>query len=486
LLFNSYQFIFAFLPITFFVYFYLNHKRLTEASKGFLVFSSLFFYSWWNITYLPIILSSMLFNYVIGNSLNSEKGRHRFSKKSLLIFGIVSNLVLLGYFKYTDFLINNINIFSNGNIPTLDLALPLAISFFTFQQISYLVDSYRQETAEYDFLNYALFVTFFPQLIAGPIVHHKEMMPQFAKTKNKVKNYKNIAMGLFIFSIGLFKKVVIADTFAVWATVGFDIATTLNLFEAWATSLSYTFQLYFDFSGYTDMAIGVALLFNIQLPVNFNSPYKATNIQDFWRRWHITLSRFLKDYIYIPLGGNRKGELKTYINLLATFIIGGIWHGAGWTFVFWGFLHGFALVVHRTWSKLGFKLWTWLGWLVTFNFINIAWVFFRAKEWKDALKVLGSMFSLDNIVLPNYLSLKLAFLSNYGVEFGGFVQNIRSKNEIILWLILIIPFLLIFKNTIELTKNMKFNNLTIGVLIIIFYMSILRLNNVSEFLYFNF
>lgn len=307
MLFNSYEFIFVFLPITFFIYFYLNHKRLTEASKGFLVFSSLFFYSWWNIAYLPIILSSMLFNYIIGNSLNNEEGHHRFSKKSILIFGIVSNIALLGYFKYTDFMIDNFNLLSNSNLPTLDLALPLAISFFTFQQISYLVDSYRQETKEYDFLNYALFVTFFPQLIAGPIVHHKEMMPQFAKTRNKVKNYTNIAMGLFIFFIGLFKKVVIADTFSVWATTGFDTATTLSLFEAWATSLSYTFQLYFDFSGYTDMAIGLALLFNIRLPINFHSPYKATDIQDFWRRWHITLSRFLKDYVYVPLGGNRGG-----------------------------------------------------------------------------------------------------------------------------------------------------------------------------------
>ena len=295
---------------------------MTTASKGFLVFASLFFYSWWNILYLPIILSSMLFNFIIGNSLNDTKNpkKIKFNKKSILSFGIVSNIALLGYFKYSDFFIANFNLATSSHIELLNLALPLAISFFTFQQISYLVDSYRQETKEYDFLSYTLFVTFFPQLIAGPIVHHKEMMPQFANTRNKVKNYKNIAMGLFIFSIGLFKKVVIADTFAVWATAGFDAATTLNLFEAWATSLSYTFQLYFDFSGYTDMAIGAALLFNIKLPINFNSPYKSTNIQDFWRRWHITLSRFLKDYIYIPLGGNRKGEFKTYNNLMGTWL----------------------------------------------------------------------------------------------------------------------------------------------------------------------
>ena len=487
LLFNSYEFIFAFLPITFFIYFYLNHKRLTEASKGFLVFSSLFFYSWWNIAYLPIILTSMLFNYVVGTSLNKEQkeGHHRFSKKALLAFGVVSNIALLGYFKYMDFFIENINLLSGADIPLLHLALPLAISFFTFQQVAYLVDSYRGETKEYDFLNYSLFVTFFPQLIAGPIVHHKEMMPQFAKVRNKVKNYRNIAMGLFIFSIGLFKKVIIADTFAVWATAGFDTATTLNLFEAWATSLSYTFQLYFDFSGYTDMAIGLALLFNIRLPINFNSPYKATDIQDFWRRWHITLSRFLKDYVYIPLGGNRKGEFRTYNNLLGTFIIGGIWHGAGWTFVFWGFLHGIALVIHRTWSKLGFKLWTWLAWLITFNFINIAWVFFRAKEWDDAVKVLGSMFSLDNIVLHKKLETVLSSLSNYGIEFG-IMFGVQGTSFVSVWLVVILLLVLFAKNSIQLLDNLKQNTFYAFITALLFVIALFDMNKISEFLYFNF
>ncbi len=457
MLFNSYEFIFIFLPITFFIYFYLNHKRLTEVSKGFLLFSSLFFYSWWNITYLPIILSSLLFNYIVGNSLNNDDGYYKFSKKSILIFGIISNIALLSYFKYTDFMIDNFNLLTDANVPTLDLALPLAISFFTFQQISYLVDSYRRETKEYDFLNYALFVTFFPQLIAGPIVHHKEMMPQFMKIRNKVKNYKNIAMGLFIFSIGLFKKVVIADTFVIWAINGFDVATTLNIFEAWATSLSYTFQLYFDFSGYTDMAIGLALLFNIKLPINFNSPYKATNIQDFWRRWHITLSRFLKDYIYIPLGGNRKGNFRIYNNLLATFIIGGIWHGAGWTFVFWGFLHGIALVVHRIWQNIGFQLYSIIAWFITFNFINIAWVFFRAKEWDDAIKILTGMFNISQITLPtlelNIVEICIVILSII-ILFGlKNLNNFRIKNmyEILLLVILnIFTFLYMHYNNSDI------------------------------------
>jgi len=393
LLFNSYEFIFLFLPITFFVYFYLNTKRLTEAGKAFLVFASLVFYAWWNVKYLPLILISMLVNYAVGRELSRHRANHRtYSPKKLLAAGIVFNLALLGYYKYSDFFIENVNRVLDAHIPLLHLALPLAISFYTFQQIAYLVDSYRNETKEYDFLNYAVFVTFFPQLIAGPIVHHAEMMPQFAKLRNKVKNYYNIALGLFVFSMGLFKKVVIADSFAVWATQGFDVAKELNMLEAWVASLSYTFQLYFDFSGYTDMAIGAALLFNIKLPMNFFSPYKAVSIQDFWRRWHITLSRFLKDYLYIPLGGNRNGKIRTYFNLFLTFLLGGIWHGAGWTFVVWGALHGGALVVHRIWQQAGMRMPKILGWFLTFHFINIAWVFFRANSFHDAKKVLKGMF----------------------------------------------------------------------------------------------
>jgi len=461
MLFNSYEFIFLFLPLTWFIYFYLNSKKLTELSKGFLVFSSIFFYSWWNIAYLPLILISMLFNYTLGSSL--AKNSNSKYRKQILVFGIVANLLLLGYFKYADFFIENINLLTGTHINLLHLALPLAISFFTFQQISYLVDSYRQETKEYDFLNYALFVTFFPQLIAGPIVHHKEMMPQFARMRNRVKNYHNIAMGLFIFSMGLFKKVVIADTFATWATNGFDVAEKLNLIEAWVTSLSYTFQLYFDFSGYTDMAIGAALLFNIKLPINFNSPYKAVDIQDFWRRWHITLSRFLRDYIYIPLGGNRKGKFRTYSNLMATFILGGLWHGAGWTFIFWGFLHGLALVIHRVWKELGFNMNKLLAWFITFNFINISWVFFRAKEWDDALKILNAMFSLDYVVTVNPIKLLVVLI--------GFITVLSLKNSI--------SYL---NNKFIYTKK-----IAIFVALIFFIsVTILEIRSASEFLYFQF
>jgi len=478
LLFNSYEFIFFFLPLTFFIYFYLNSKRLTEASKAFLVLASLFFYSWWNIVYLPLILVSMLFNYTVGRELAQHTHKKRaYSSKKLLGVGIVFNLGLLGYFKYSDFFIMNLNRVFDGDISLLNLALPLAISFYTFQQIAYLVDSYRNETKEYDFLNYAVFVTFFPQLIAGPIVHHSEMMPQFAQIKNKVKNYHNIALGLFIFSMGLFKKVVIADSFAVWATQGFDVAQTLNLLEAWITSLSYTFQLYFDFSGYTDMAIGIALLFNIKLPVNFNSPYKATSIQDFWRRWHITLSRFLKDYIYIPLGGNRKSEVRTYTNLFATFVLGGIWHGAGWTFVLWGILHGLALVVHRVWTKIGFTLPTVLAWFITFNFINITWVFFRATSFESAIKVLKGMFT-GALVVPDSIASNLELTMEW-------TKLYRHEPYMYLWMISAFMVVLAIPNSMQWMKKFKLN-LFYLILTVLFFLSIFLLHRKSEFIYFNF
>ena len=344
MLFNSYSFIFIFLPLTFLIYFLLNSKGLYFYSKTFIALASLVFYSWWNIIYLPLLLLSITFNFTIGIML-SNKTEKNYKKKLLLVLGIITNLLLLGYFKYMDFFIENYNSITDSNFPLLEITLPLAISFFTFQQISYLVDSYKGFTKEYKFIDYTIFVTFFPQLIAGPIVHHKEMMPQFSDNKNKTINFQNISMGLFIFSIGLFKKVVIADSFSSYVSNGFDIQEKLTFIEAWITSLSYTFQLYYDFSGYTDMAIGLALLFNIKLPINFNSPYKATNIQDFWRRWHMTLSRFLKDYIYIPLGGNKGKDLTIYTNLLITFLLAGIWHGAGWTFVLWGLFHALAMII---------------------------------------------------------------------------------------------------------------------------------------------
>lgn len=491
MLFNSYEFIFAFLPIAFGVYFFLLGKRLVLGAKVFLVAASLFFYSWWNVAYLPIILGSVLFNYVVGSRLSKGESRRTGYKKSLLVFGIAANLVLLGYFKYADFFIINFNAVSGSQVGLLHLTLPLAISFVTFQQIAFLVDSYKGYAKENDFINYALFVTFFPQLIAGPIVHHKEMMPQFASRNNWVKSYRNIAVGLFIFSVGLFKKVVIADTFSIWANAGFDGGQSLNMLEAWTTSLSYTFQLYFDFSGYTDMAIGLALLFNIRLPINFNSPYKALNIQDFWRRWHITLSRFLRDYIYIPLGGNRRGGFRTYANLMTTFLIGGLWHGAGWTFIFWGFLHGLALIIHRLWQMTGLRMNAWLGWFITFNFVNIAWVFFRATGWEDALRVLRGMFFGEFALSEgfagalNYLSPLSGLLSLQGSPYSGFA-SIHALQMIVLAFIVVLTC----KNSLEQAARLKFNYWTSLYVSLLVFAALLTgffgTSITTEFLYFNF
>lgn len=485
MLFNSYEFMFLFLPITLIVYFLLNRWISSVAGRLWLAAASLFFYSWWNPIYLPLILSSIVVNYLFGSALVQHRSHWRISQKGILTLGVCFNVGLLGYFKYTDFFISNINTAFSTGFPLPHIILPLGISFFTFTQIAYLVDAYRGHAKEYSVLNYVLFVSFFPHLLAGPILHHSQMMPQFQSSENKRVNEENLARGLFLFVIGLFKKVIIADTLAVWANYGFDTASSLTLVEAWVTSLSYTFQLYFDFSGYTDMAIGAALMFNIRLPINFDSPYKSLGIQEFWRRWHITLGHFLRDYIYIPLGGNRGGEFGTYRNLMLTFLIGGLWHGAGWTFVFWGFLHGFAQVIQRAWRKLGLHMNRILAWFITFNFVNIAWVFFRAKSWGDALKVLEGMVGMNGLVLPIALSGPLQNLQTWGVQFNNLQVGGDVKQAL---MVIAISFILClgFRNSIEMEKTFRPNMLTALIIVLMAVISILQMTHVSEFLYFNF
>lgn len=485
MLFNSYEYIFLFLPVSLAVYFLLSRLASATLAKSWLVLSSMFFYSWWNIAYLPLILVSILVNFAVGSALTRPPTR-ALSPKAILIAGIAFNLILLGYFKYTDFFIYNINLALGSALPLLHIVLPLGISFFTFTQIAYLVDAYRSQAKEYQLVNYALFVTFFPHLLAGPILHHKEMMPQFESERNKTVNYENMAKGLFLFVLGLFKKVIIADSLAKAATFGFDTAASLSIIEAWVTSLSYTLQLYFDFSGYTDMAIGSALMFNIRLPINFNSPYKSRSIQEFWRRWHITLSRFLREYIYIPLGGSRAGEIHTYTNILVTFLLGGLWHGAGWTFVFWGFLHGAALVVQRLWGKTNLRLPRFMAWFVTFNFVNIAWVFFRAENWEDAVKVLRGMFGLTGMVLPASLGEQLGYLGKYGVEFASLADRFQDIPQAAAMVLLFFLLAVLFRNSMEMMERFRphlLNSLFIATLAV---WAILNLNKISEFIYFNF
>jgi alginate O-acetyltransferase complex protein AlgI len=496
MLFNSAEFIFLFLPLTLVVYFWLIQKRWVFAGKGLIVLLSLFFYAWWNVDYLPLIIISILVNYSIGTFIAKSRCEEVtfgfISIKVLLFIGVGFNLVLLAYYKYAGFFEANVAWLVNGEYAVSDIVLPLAISFFTFTQIAYLVDSYRGQVKEYDFLNYSLFVLFFPHLIAGPVVHHREIMPQFASVYNLARNFKNIALGLVIFSIGLFKKVVIADVFAEWATKGFDGTEILNFFEAWSTSLSYTFQIYFDFSGYTDMAIGAALLFNIRLPINFNSPYKACNIRDFWRRWHITLSKFLRDYLYIPLGGDRNGRVRTYANLMATFVLGGLWHGATWMFVLWGALHGLAIAVHRLWRDAGLRMPRVLAWLITFNFINVTWVFFRADDLDAAFKVLGGMIGLNGIILPHALLGVFGWMQSYGFEFGIWIGQIEGGHLIPSALAAAMLLVLTQKNSTELWfSDQSWRHIQLrhavgfGLMAAVSLMFMLS-SKYSEFIYFNF
>ena len=441
-----------------------------------------YFYSYFHLSYLYLILSSIIVNYFIGNKLNHKSltGKER---KIWMVIGVIFNLGLLGYFKYYDFFVENINIVLKTNFTLLHILLPLGISFFTFQQLSFIIDSYNEKSMKYDFLNYCLFVTFFPQLIAGPIVLPNEMLPQFEDKRNKLINYENMNRGLYMFSIGLAKKVILADTIANFANAGFDQMETLNIIEAWMTSISYTLQLYFDFSGYCDMAMGIALMFNIVLPLNFNSPYKSTNIQEFWKRWHMTLGRFMTNYLYIPLGGNRLGERKTLRNLFIVFIASGIWHGAGWNFVIWGCLHGICILVHRVWKNSGRKMNKLLGWFITINLINIFLAIFRSETLNIALKVLKGIFDVKGLI---YMGTHLGEIGEMTREYRNLTQGVlRNRlNLIILMVSLIIVFFL--KNSFEKNQKLKFNFINNIEIVTYFWFGVFSLIQISEFLYFNF
>ncbi|MDH3974416.1 MAG: MBOAT family protein [Deltaproteobacteria bacterium] len=533
MLFNSFEFILFFLPVTLAFFYFLGRKGSQEFSIIWLVLASLFFYGWWNPAYLLLIIASILFNYSVGRTLSNSDNlsflKHAVQKKSFLIFGISANLSLLAYYKYANFFIDNVNYVTGTDFQLDKIILPLAISFFTFQQITFLIDAYRGITKEYSFSHYCLFVTFFPQLIAGPIVHHQEMLPQFAKKEIYKFDYENISVGMTIFFIGLFKKVVIADGIAMHASSVFAMAennSILTMTEAWGGAMAYTFQLYFDFSGYSDMAIGLARMFGIRLPLNFHSPYKAHNIIEFWHRWHITLSRFLRDYLYIPLGGNRKGKFRRYINLFITMLIGGLWHGASWTFVVWGALHGFYLIInhgfHAIRRMLGHDLSSFTGWgnftsqMITFAAVIVGWVFFRAETFDGAYNMLYAMSGLNGIALPtsyiellNNLNGAGNILSQWGIIvqkparfdfFGGIELHILiALTLIVLYLPNTQQFMYNFRPAYEIYKgeiepyrhklfNFRFSfsaSLLITMMVLITMLTIQTIQK-SEFLYYDF
>jgi alginate O-acetyltransferase complex protein AlgI len=452
MLFNSFEFLFVFLPVTLAVYFLAARADDRRWAQGWLLLASLFFYAWWNPANLWIIIVSICFNYYMGRHRIHGAGQPR--RRWYLGLGVTVNLALLGYYKYANFFVDNYNALGGPPVHLQHVVLPIAISFFTFQQIVFLVEAYRGQAGDYDLLRYALLVTFFPHLIAGPIVHYREMLSQFTRPGVRRVQASHFAVGVTIFCIGLFKKVVLADGIAPSANAVFNAAASPDIsptfVEAWVGALAYTFQLYFDFSGYSDMAIGLARIFGIRFPMNFDSPYKAANIIDFWRRWHITLSRFLRDHLYIPLGGNRKGPVRRQLNLLLTMLLGGLWHGAGWTFVIWGGLHGLYLIVNHLWhgarARLGFERTTVAGRaaarLLTFGCVVVAWVFFRAAGFPAASKMLNAMFLGDGISVPRKLAGSVAalgpVLGAVRVTFDGFTPNgLIELGDAVRWIVVL-------------------------------------------------
>lgn len=465
MIFNSFQYIFLYLPLMVITYFCLGKFLKGKLSIIFLTFGSLIFYGYWEPKFLLLLAFSILINYLFFLLLkNCSK------QKQVLFLSILINLILLFYFKYFIFVIEISNQLLETKINAPSIILPLGISFFTFTQIAFLIDAYRGKIKDMNFINYILFVTFFPHLLAGPIIHHSEMMDQFNDIYNKNINYQNLNEGLILFSIGLFKKTVIADYFVNDINFFYVLTekTCINFWDAWVATLGYCIQIYFDFSGYTDMALGSALMLNIVMPINFNSPYKAKSIQDFWRRWHITLSRFLKDYLYIPLGGNRINWWRTELNIIIVFILGGIWHGAGYTFVIWGILHAFGYLISKIWLFIKpplqeNRLTNTFYMLLTFMFINFTWVFFRASSITNALNMIKSMFDIWSLT------------------------NFNTSIYLIVFLILITmttPNSMIIKDELQKT-NVICSTIIIFVIIFLSLFAI-GINNNSPFIYFQF
>ena len=431
MLFNTPVFLFGFLPVTL-VGFFLVARRNHAAAAGWLGLMSLVFYGWWSVAALPLLLGSIGFNYVMGLLVTPAPQLGDVARKRRLVFALAVNLLVLATFKYADFFIVNANVALGAagirEVGLLGIVLPIGISFYTFTQIAFIVDCYQGKVSERRFIHYLLFVTYFPHLISGPVLHHAQMMPQFRKPETYRLNWPLFYTGMSIFGIGLAKKTLLADSLADFANSFFTLAhggQTVTFIDGWMGALSYTLQLYFDFSGYTDMAIGLSLLFGVALPINFDSPYKATSIIDFWRRWHITLSNFLRDYVYIPLGGNRFGAWRRHVNLMTTMLLGGLWHGANWTFVLWGAAHGALLVVNHLWrvavgpDRFRGVAAQALGWALTFIAVVLAWVLFRADSAATAGAIYRGMFGLNGVVLPAQIVDLLPRLGRWVTSIGS-------------------------------------------------------------------
>jgi len=475
MVFSSYPFILLFLPIVLAVYYALSKLKNDTCQRAFIILASLFFYGYQNVYYLALILSSIAVNYLIALAIQKNKDT---KAKFFLTLGVLFNVALIGYFKYYDFFVENINLVAGTDFVLKHIMLPLGISFFTFQQLSFLVSVYQGEEKVERLRDYALFVLFFPQLVAGPIVLYSEMIPQFKDEKRRYFNAENFAAGLYIFSMGLFKKAVLADSLCVFADNGFGISNP-GLAAAWATTLSYTLQIYFDFSGYSDMAVGLGKLFNIDIPFNFRSPYLSESITEFWKRWHITLGRALATYVYKPLGGNRKGLVRTCINLMLTFLVSGFWHGASWTFILWGGLHGVFRVAERLLGRRREIIPKAIRIFVTFMVVNALWVLFRAESVAQTLKIYEGMLAFGNLNLAQ-LNLVMGETANINFPLVFDVAYISC--------ILVVLLVVVFrcKNSAAYLERYTPSKKTALAAAALFAVGILCLSRESVFIYFNF
>lgn len=511
MLFNSYIFILFFLPVTVSIYFLINKIQRFEHKKTdlwWLFFMSLWFYGYSNPVYLILILSSICVNFFVGKRIVAGRIQdNRKFAKNWMIAGIIFNLALIFYFKYYDFFISNMNILFRGDWALKNIALPLGISFFTFQQISYVVDCYKEkEIIQYKFIEYAAYVTFFPQLVAGPIVMHSELVPQMCDKAKKKVDYENLSLGLYALALGLGKKVLLADTLSKIVNVGYADVNSLNGISAFVIMISYTLQIYFDFSGYCDMALGMSKMFNISLPINFNSPYKAKNVSEFWERWHMTLTRFFTHYVYIPLGGNRKGKVRTYLNTLIVFLLSGIWHGANWTFILWGIIHGVFMTIEKVIKDLlqgkgklrakqdsliqkiirkGVRI---AGYLYVFVFVNVTWILFRAPSINEAKVFLQRLLVSGDGIAQNIVEkvgdlVEIRLLYRLGL--GNVISQYPYLPCIIILLVLWFAIYLM-KNTQEKLVSKKLGAVRSVITIFLLVWSVISLSDVSEFLYFNF
>jgi len=476
MLFNSYLFVLIFLPITVLGFYVAAHYLGYRGSRLWLIAASLLFYAWWNPVYIGLLLGSIIINFCLGYLLRS-KSKH---SKKYLIAGVLGNLVFLGYFKYANFFITSINLLASTEFPALNIILPLGISFFTLQQMAFLLDTYEGLTEEKSFLDYLLFASFFPTLLSGPIVHHREVLPQFKKSNAGTFNDKEFSYGLFVFAIGLFKKTVIADSLAGMVAVGFDGHGIISATDAWLSSIAFTLQAYFDFSGYSDMAVGLGLLFNIKLPLNFNSPFKATSIIQFWQRWHMTLTDFINAYVYMPLMRLRK-SFSFYYSLCVTVIammMVGLWHGASWNYVLFGLLQGVALVINHLWRRFGFSIYKIIGWLLTILWWHFTLVVFRATSMEAAQRMVNAMFTgsvgwvdkniYEAVPMLNFLPIELFTLAASLLFLILLVCCVKLKNP---------------HDHLDLFKPSFFY---FSVTLMALISSVLLMNHVTEFIYFQF